>query len=100
MSVQDIPTEQDEGLFGMTDHLAIVGISDHTEFPEPTRRGEGIRVVMSGRSVTLLTESAFDLGVCATAFHWLEEDSALAKKAKWMSKENFTTSSNERFSLR
>jgi SAM-dependent methyltransferase len=29
-----------------------------------------------------LDESVFDLGVCATAFHWLEEDSALAKVAR------------------
>ncbi len=29
-----------------------------------------------------LDESAFDLGFCATAFHWLEEDSALAKDAR------------------
>ncbi len=29
-----------------------------------------------------LAESVFDLGVCATAFHWLEEDSALAQIAR------------------
>ena len=29
-----------------------------------------------------LDESAFDLGVCATAFHWLEEGPALAKVAR------------------
>ncbi len=30
----------------------------------------------------LLEDCAFDLGVCATAFHWVEEDAALAKIAR------------------
>ncbi len=30
----------------------------------------------------VLDGSAFDLGICATAFHWLEEESAFAKVAR------------------
>jgi SAM-dependent methyltransferase len=41
-----------------------------------------LQVMASTFEEAALDESAFDLGVCATAFHWLEEDSALAKVAR------------------
>ena len=30
----------------------------------------------------MLQEASFDMGLCATAFHWLDEDLALTKVAK------------------
>ena len=44
-------------------------------------RDEALKVMISSFEDAALDESSFDLGVCATAFHWLEEDSALAKVA-------------------
>ncbi len=41
-----------------------------------------LEVMVSTFEEAALDESAFDLGVCATAFHWLEENSALAKVAR------------------
>jgi SAM-dependent methyltransferase len=41
-----------------------------------------LHVMVSTFEEAVLNESAFDLGVCATAFHWLEEDFALAKIAR------------------
>jgi len=43
---------------------------------------EALNVVVSTFEDVTLHDSEFDLGVCATAFHWLEEDSALAKVAR------------------
>ncbi len=43
---------------------------------------EALQVMDSTFEEAVLDGSAFDLGVCATAFHWLEEDSALAKVAR------------------
>jgi SAM-dependent methyltransferase len=40
-----------------------------------------LNVVVSAFEDAVLEHSAFDLGVSATAFHWLEEDAALAKIA-------------------
>ena len=45
-------------------------------------RDAALHVMVSTFEEVALDESAFDLGVCATAFHWLEEDSALAKVAR------------------
>ena len=45
-------------------------------------RDAALQVMVSTFEEAALDESAFDLGVCATAFHWLEEDSALAKVAR------------------
>jgi SAM-dependent methyltransferase len=41
-----------------------------------------LRVVVSSFEDADLEASAFDLGVSATAFHWLEEDAALRKVAR------------------
>jgi SAM-dependent methyltransferase len=47
-----------------------------------SRRDAALQVMVSTFEEAALDESTFDLGVCATAFHWLEEDSALAKVAR------------------
>ena len=47
-----------------------------------SNRDEALEVMVSTFEDAALDESAFDLGVCATAFHWLEEDPALAKVAR------------------
>ena len=41
-----------------------------------------LRVVISTFEETLLREASFDLGLSATAFHWLDEDLALTKVAR------------------
>lgn len=43
---------------------------------------EALRVVCSSFEDVVLDEASFDLGVSATAFHWLNEEQALAKVAK------------------
>jgi SAM-dependent methyltransferase len=47
-----------------------------------SHRDPALQVMVSTFEEAVLDESAFDLGVCATAFHWLEENSALAKVAR------------------
>jgi SAM-dependent methyltransferase len=41
-----------------------------------------LRVVNTTFESAELEDGAFDLGVCATAFHWLDEDAALARIAR------------------
>ncbi|HTV89059.1 MAG TPA: class I SAM-dependent methyltransferase [Stellaceae bacterium] len=41
-----------------------------------------LQVIVATFEDAALAESAFDLGVCATAFHWLDEASALLKVAR------------------
>ena len=43
---------------------------------------EALTVVISTLEEAVLREASFDLGLSATAFHWLEEDLALTKVAK------------------
>jgi SAM-dependent methyltransferase len=43
---------------------------------------EALRVVISTFEEVVLAETSFDLGLSATAFHWLNEDLALNKVAK------------------
>lgn len=43
---------------------------------------EALKVVVAPFEDALLEEMSFDLGVSATAFHWLEEDAALARIAR------------------
>ncbi len=47
-----------------------------------SNKDAALQVMVSTFEEVALDESAFDLGVCATALHWLEEDSALAKVAR------------------
>jgi len=43
---------------------------------------EALKVLISAFEEAVLREASFDLGVSATAFHWLNEDLALTKVAK------------------
>ncbi len=43
---------------------------------------EALTVIVAPFEEVVLPEAGFDLGVSATAFHWLDEDSALTKVAK------------------
>jgi SAM-dependent methyltransferase len=51
-------------------------------FLQETVRDEALTVVLSTFEDALLPETSFDLGLSATAFHWLDEDLALKKVAK------------------
>jgi len=62
--------------------VAIEPDSRLATFLRETVRDEALRVVSSSFEDAALGEASFDLGVSATAFHWLNEDLALAKVAK------------------
>jgi trans-aconitate methyltransferase len=47
------------------------------DFLRSTITDKALKVNVSTFEEALLTEAGFDLGVSATAFHWLDEDSAL-----------------------
>jgi SAM-dependent methyltransferase len=47
-----------------------------------TIRDEALRVIVSSFEEAALDVASFDLGVSATAFHWLDEDTALVKVAE------------------
>lgn len=51
-------------------------------FLQETIPDKALRVVIAPFEETMLREGSFDLGVSATAFHWLDEDSALTKVAR------------------
>jgi hypothetical protein len=51
-------------------------------FLRDTVRNEELTVVISMFEAAVLREPSFDLGLSATAFHWLNEDLALTKVAK------------------
>jgi hypothetical protein len=51
-------------------------------FLRETVRDEALTVIYSPFEDAVLHEASFDLGVSATAFHWLDEDLALIKVAK------------------
>jgi SAM-dependent methyltransferase len=61
--------------------IAIEPDSNLAAYLSKSNRDAALHVMVSTFEDVALNESAFDLGVCATAFHWLEEDSALAKVA-------------------
>jgi SAM-dependent methyltransferase len=52
------------------------------EFLRSNNPDSALHVIVSAFEDAVLEHSAFDLGVSATAFHWLEEDEALAKIAR------------------
>jgi len=56
---------------------------DHrlADFLEKTLPQEELAVIRSTFEDAVLPEAGFDLGFCATAFHWLHEETALAKVA-------------------
>ncbi|MFN0172544.1 MAG: methyltransferase domain-containing protein [Bryobacteraceae bacterium] len=51
-------------------------------FLRETIADEALTVVVSTFEDVVLPEASFDLGLSATAFHWLDEDPALTKVAK------------------
>ena len=51
-------------------------------FLRETNRDEALQVIVSSFEDAALQPAGFDLGICATAFHWLDEDVALLKLAK------------------
>lgn len=51
-------------------------------FLRETIPDEALTVIVSPFEEALLQEASFDLGLSATAFHWLDEDFALSKVAK------------------
>jgi SAM-dependent methyltransferase len=51
-------------------------------FLRETVRNEALTLVISTFEEAVLREASFDLGLCATAFHWLDENLALTKVAK------------------
>jgi hypothetical protein len=51
-------------------------------FLRATIANEALTVVVSTFEEAVLREASFDLGLSATAFHWLDEDLALTKVAK------------------
>ena len=51
-------------------------------FLRKTIPDEGLTVVVAPFEEAVLQEASFDLGLSATAFHWLDEDLALTKVAK------------------
>jgi 16S rRNA A1518/A1519 N6-dimethyltransferase RsmA/KsgA/DIM1 with predicted DNA glycosylase/AP lyase activity len=51
-------------------------------FLRETVRNEALTVVISTFEEIVLPEASFDLGLSATALHWLNEDLALTKVAK------------------
>lgn len=56
---------------------------DHrlADFLDKTIQDEALRVIRSSFEEVVLPDAGFDLGFCATAFHWLQEETALAKVA-------------------
>lgn len=56
---------------------------DHrlADFMSKTIRNEALTVMLSTFENAVLPGAGFDLGFCATAFHWLDEAAALAKVA-------------------
>ncbi len=52
------------------------------DFLRTNNPDRALKVLVSAFEDVELEESAFDLGVSATAFHWLEEDAALRKIAR------------------
>ncbi|HME21348.1 MAG TPA: class I SAM-dependent methyltransferase [Acetobacteraceae bacterium] len=50
-------------------------------FLRKTARDAALRVIVSSFEDAALNTPSFDLGVCATAFHWLDENAALLKVA-------------------
>jgi SAM-dependent methyltransferase len=62
--------------------VAVEPDSRLAAFLRETARDEALTVILSPFEDAALREASFDLGVSATAFHWLNEDLALTKVAK------------------
>lgn len=62
--------------------VAVEPDSRLATFLRKTIRDEALTVVLSSFEDGVLAKASFDLGVSATAFHWLNEDLALTKVAE------------------
>nr|WP_294944427.1 class I SAM-dependent methyltransferase [uncultured Mucilaginibacter sp.] len=62
--------------------IAIEPDKRMADYLSNTLKHEALTVVALPFEDAELPQNAFDLGVCATAFHWLDEDAALQKVAK------------------
>lgn len=62
--------------------IAVEPDSRSADFLRDRNGGDALTVMCSAFEDVVLEEAGFDLGVSATAFHWLDEDLALAKVAK------------------
>jgi SAM-dependent methyltransferase len=62
--------------------VAIEPDSRMAAYLRETIRDEALTVTVSSFEDAVLDEAGFDLGISATAFHWLHEDAALTKVAK------------------
>jgi SAM-dependent methyltransferase len=62
--------------------IAVEPDSRLADFLRENNPDRPLTVLVSSFEDVELEEAAFDLGVCATAFHWLDEGAALAKIAR------------------
>jgi SAM-dependent methyltransferase len=67
---------------GATPMIAIEPDGRLAEFLRRTNRDKALRVMLSSFEDAPLDAASFDLGVSATAFHWLDENAALLKVAE------------------
>jgi hypothetical protein len=68
--------------FGADPLIAIEPDARLADFLRTNNPDRALKVLISAFEDVELEESAFDLGISATAFHWLEEDAALRKIAQ------------------
>jgi len=68
--------------FGANPLIAVEPNDSLATFLRETIPGNALTVMVSTFEDALLNEAGFDLGISATAFHWLNEESALIKVAK------------------
>ncbi len=67
--------------FGADPLVAIEPDQRLADFLRATNPVKALTVMVSSFEGAMLEKKTFDLGVCATAFHWLDEDAALLKVA-------------------
>jgi SAM-dependent methyltransferase len=68
--------------FGADPLVAVEPDPRLADFLRTNNADRALKVLVSTFEDVKLEESAFDLGISATAFHWLEEDAALRKIAR------------------
>lgn len=68
--------------YGADPLVAVEPDQRMADFLRRNIQDDALTVVVSPFEDAVLPEAAFDLGVCATAFHWLNEEQALAKVAR------------------
>jgi hypothetical protein len=68
--------------FGADPLIAVEADARLADFLRANNPDPALKVLVSTFEDVKLEESSFDLGISATAFHWLEEDAALRKIAR------------------